>query len=445
VVAIFTNLGGGLQQIQGPVGDSSTPGFTFFADTTTGMSLVAGFIDFIVGGSEVLLLSSAAGNEQALMANGGSVAAPSYSFAGDEDTGMYSPGSDVLALAAGGTDMIVMDQPNNKVTITGTVDPIALILSDPALGTSLFFESFDGQTAPDSGLNTGRIRYNDATGTFQISTQGSVYADISTGGGVAFPLLAPDGSAAAPSYSFSSETDSGFYYDAGAAAPAISDGSEPVAIFTNLGGVLQQIQGPAGDSSTPGFTFIADTTTGMSLVGGDITFIIGGTSEVLLLTAAGGNEQVLGPDGSVAAPSYSFAGDQSKGIYSPATDELAFVTAGAEVMRFTATQSIFSVPILEIDGSAAAPSYTFTSDVTTGMFLNGAGDIGFSAGGAGVFNVFTGGIQVNVDNGYRALNQTSAAAANTGTLLNAPSIGDPAFWLRIHVDGTDYAAPLWTV
>ena len=68
-----------------------------------------------------------------------------------------------------------------KLTVTGVIDPTALILSDPAAGTDLFYESDDGQTAGVSGGATGRIRYNDSTATFQISTQGGAYADIATG------------------------------------------------------------------------------------------------------------------------------------------------------------------------------------------------------------------------------------------------------------------------
>lgn len=67
---------------------------------------------------------------------------------------------------------------NGKLTITGIIDPMAVILSG---GTALYFESNDGSTAPVSGVATGRIRYNDLTGTWQVSTQGSGYIDISTG------------------------------------------------------------------------------------------------------------------------------------------------------------------------------------------------------------------------------------------------------------------------
>lgn len=48
-----------------------------------------------------------------------------------------------------------------------------------------------------------------------------------------------------------------------------------------------------------------------------------------------------------------------------------------------------------------------------------------------------------VDRGVRFNNQTSAAAAAVGTLNNAPVAGDPGFWLKINIGGTNYALPAW--
>lgn len=48
-----------------------------------------------------------------------------------------------------------------------------------------------------------------------------------------------------------------------------------------------------------------------------------------------------------------------------------------------------------------------------------------------------------VDRAVRFNNQTSAAAANAGTLGNAPTAGDPGYWLKINIGGTNYAIPAW--
>ncbi len=48
-----------------------------------------------------------------------------------------------------------------------------------------------------------------------------------------------------------------------------------------------------------------------------------------------------------------------------------------------------------------------------------------------------------VDRAVRFNNQTSAAGASAGTLLNAPTAGDPGYWLKVNIDGTNYALPAW--
>jgi len=79
-----------------------------------------------------------------------------------------------IGLVEFGDDTIV----NGKLTVTGAIDPVSVLLSDPAAGTALFYESNDGQTAPVSGAATGRLRYNNATGKWQQSVQGGPYGDF---------------------------------------------------------------------------------------------------------------------------------------------------------------------------------------------------------------------------------------------------------------------------
>lgn len=51
---------------------------------------------------------------------------------------------------------------------------------------------------------------------------------------------------------------------------------------------------------------------------------------------------------------------------------------------------------------------------------------------------------VGVNNGLILTGQTTDAAAATATLTNSPTAGNPAFWLRISVNGTNMAVPAWT-
>lgn len=61
---------------------------------------------------------------------------------------------------------------------------------------------------------------------------------------------------------------------------------------------------------------------------------------------------------------------------------------------------------------------------------------------AGLFT-FTGTILETADRGLTFSNQTSAAAAQAGTLLNAPAAGNPGFWLKVIIGGVNYSIPCW--
>lgn len=66
--------------------------------------------------------------------------------------------------------------------------------------------------------------------------------------------------------------------------------------------------------------------------------------------------------------------------------------------------------------------------------------IGFSLIGSATGATIT----LGIDNqGLRINNQTSGAGVAAGTLLNAPTAGDPAFWLPINIAGTVRYIPCW--
>jgi len=54
-----------------------------------------------------------------------------------------------------------------------------------------------------------------------------------------------------------------------------------------------------------------------------------------------------------------------------------------------------------------------------------------------------GALELATDRGVIFTGQTSSAAAATGTLTNSPTAGNPAFWLRLKVNGTNGAIPVW--
>lgn len=59
-------------------------------------------------------------------------------------------------------------------------------------------------------------------------------------------------------------------------------------------------------------------------------------------------------------------------------------------------------------------------------------------------NPTLGGVTVTGDGSFHLTAQTTDAGAGLGTLTNAPTAGDPTFWLRISINGTAVAVPAWT-
>jgi hypothetical protein len=51
--------------------------------------------------------------------------------------------------------------------------------------------------------------------------------------------------------------------------------------------------------------------------------------------------------------------------------------------------------------------------------------------------------EIMQDNGLTFVGQTTGAAAQVGTLNNAPVAGNPAFWLRVVINGTNRFLPAW--
>jgi len=100
----------------------------------------------------------------------------------------------------------------------------------------------------------------------------------------------------------------------------------------------------AGSASVPSYSFFGDTDTGVyTPTANHIYFTTGGSNHLQLL-GSGGIRASKGAfeaiDGSSAAPSFSFSNDQNSGIYSPAADTVGVATAGSEAMRIDSSGNI---------------------------------------------------------------------------------------------------------
>lgn len=170
------------------------------------------------------------------------------------------------------------------------------------------------------------------------------------------------------------------------------------------------------------YTFTDGTTAYGSQVETEISTIVTAFNNHDAATSSWTNLKVAGAsyfaDGTVSLPGITFTSDVNTGVYRYAADVVAVTAGGASVMRWSGTQTIFtagtsssspglrmsevgsvgfyrptgldmmgvSAPIGAADGTVSLPSYSFASDPDTGIYVVGANDIGFSAGGVGSYS-----------------------------------------------------------
>lgn len=296
----------------------------------------------------------------------GTVGSPVFSFSADTDTGLFRSGANSLNLVAGGASTLL-------VTTAGTY-----ALDGSAGSPSISFAS---------DTNTGI--YRPGADQIGISCGGALIALSTTttfGLNTGIQLIVPDGSAAAPAYSFGNDTDTGLYRPSANTLILVTNGVGRVALNT----ALFQCDLPFGALA-----------------------------------------------GSVGSPSYTFTSDLNTGLYNSASDRLTITAGGTAQATFGGGAMVMegTTVIYNVDASAASPAYTFTASTTTGMFHAGSGRLAFSAGGAAYLS-FGNGIA------YILTNQTTAStvgAAGGASALPATPLG---YW-QVSLNGSNVKIPYY--
>lgn len=153
-------------------------------------------------------------------------------------------------------------------------------------------------------------------------------------------------------------------------------------------------------------------------------------------------------------------------------------TNGIDISSSTISGTAFKSPSFNVDGTGNLTALNFNTGgniqlgATATLYATGASQITFLSNGtlkfqnaantsgivldfstnAGKFRNLANGadapitgstISVSTNIAYIATNQVSGAAAAAGTLTNAPSAGNPNFWLPVSINGTTRYLPAW--
>ena len=138
-------------------------------------------------------------------------------------------------------------------------------------------------------------------------------------------------------------------------------------------------------------------------------------------------------DGTAALPSYSFTSDTNTGMYRVAADQIGFATGGVLRGRFWSGGLLMSTATGAGNmptgaGTAAAPSYSFYSDTNTGMYRKTTDTIGWSTGGAERMYLNSGGLYLASGDWFRT---TGSAGWYNQTYGGGWKMQDTT-WVRTH-------------
>jgi len=361
-------------------GTAGSPSYAFNPDTNTGIfQSVVDNLQFSTGGVERLRIDDTG---VLLNHNIGTEALPSYTFFDDPDTGIFSPSTNVIAMTTGGTERFRCN--SNGIFSSGSfffLGDTDTYISNPVANEIAILTGGSERLRIDSAGNVG-IGTNNPISQFQIGnatsgTQSAVatFSESNTGSesncltllnsavstvGNSASINWNLGSVLDSSAAIKSEiaavagslTDMRFYtYNAGLNEKMVIKSNGDVGIGTVSPNAKLHINGVPNDVElsmtgrmeiyAPGThikLFESDNSNKafhIAVGGGNLSIVETGIAGHLTLRAGG--QMAMTSDGSATAPTFTWTSDLNTGIYRKTTDSMSFTTAGVERVNIDAS------------------------------------------------------------------------------------------------------------
>lgn len=220
-----------------------------------------------------------------------------------------------------------------------------------------------------NNLFASSTAYNVAIGTttagvYKLNVVGNSYfnGDLTNTGKLYHSL----GTAALPSLTFIGDVDTGIYSPGADQVAASTNGTLRLTVSTTQFTGTLPWRGQAGSAGAPAFSFSADTNTGIYGGSDALSLSTGGVARLTLSTSNFSSTLPwLAPDGLPATPSFSFVNDPNTGIYLFSADTLAFATNGNKRMDLS------SLGVVNI-ASADTAAISINSKAILGLANNSA-------------------------------------------------------------------------
>jgi hypothetical protein len=196
----------------------------------------------------------------------------------------------------------------------------------------------------------------------------------------------------------------------------------------------------AGSYQLPEAAFLPNTPISSSAVNSDLSDI--GTALTGSIAADGQTTitgALKGSSGTASAPSYSFSTDLNTGMYRVSADVLGFAAGGTKIVEVSATGVTIAGTLTPTgnfvapDGTVLLPSYTFANDLDSGLYRIGANNIGVSVNAAKVLDISAAGLDVVgavTQNGSPLSQAAYAAGMINGTIVESHTGNAVTFALK---------------
>ena len=299
----------------------------------TGVTTLTGTTSVVLSNSPVLVTPTLGVASATSIANGlGAVGTPSYTFTGDLNTGMWSPGADTLAFSEGGVEAMRIDSAGN-VGI-GTTSPASRIhVAGTASGPTLRLEN---QTA-STGKTYDIISGDGGPLRFQDITAGAERMRIASDGNVGIGTSSPDANAKLDVAGTVRSGAGGFDPGTGAVFYLVGSGS----FQTVIGGAAFAVNTGANNARTERMRIASDGTATLNVGGVSSThsFLYNESGgEIQLVDSTGAGPILLDNSGGLAR--FYKVGTGAMSIGTTGENYLQYVTNSAERMRIDSSGNV---------------------------------------------------------------------------------------------------------